>query len=250
MTQPGDTAPQVELISRGWSVVDVDAQELASDPLDGNDISTASLAPGSIEIAVDNISVVTGGDEDAEAAGTQESQPATAASDPWEHLRPKGEMPRMARRVGVPARIVEITATLTAVMAVIAGAAFFFLNTRLQAVDEGRIALGSVSGLELATTIGLIIVAVAAATTALSWLVWRRTISGTGAIRDSRMGTVTLIGCLGTAIAAGSYFLLGDEAATVKIASNTIIILGLGLVATAAALTIRIVSGIEHRMHI
>jgi hypothetical protein len=247
---PGDTAPQIELISRGWSVVDVDATELPPDLSDGVDVSSPPLPPDSIEIAVDDISVIARGEEDDAPQAMEQPEPASVASDPWEHLRPKGEMPRLARRVSVRARVVETLAALTAVLAVTTGAALFFLNTRLQAVNEGSISADSISGIERAGNVGLIAVAAAAILTTLGWLIWRHNVYVTTSMRLGRTGNIALLAGLGVAIVIGSYYLLGDESVTQEIASNTIIILGLGLVATASILTMRLVEGVEHRMHI
>jgi hypothetical protein len=234
--------PQVELISRGWDVVDIDVQEPPTDPLAGDDVTRSTLPPGSVEIAVDDISIVTDTED--------EPRQAPAPLDPWDHLRPKGEMPRLARRVSIPARIVETLTVVTTLAAVGAAAGHFYLNTQLEAFAEGRISEARISDIETVADISLITVAGLILATVLGWLLWRRRIRSTDDPTAGKAGTVAMLAFVaGVGVTAGSY-LLRKDTVTEGIAANSLIVIGLGLVAAASLLTGRIVSTIEHRTQI
>jgi len=247
-TSPGTVpgaggSPQVELISRGWDVVDLDVQELPSDPLEEDDITGATLPPGTVEIAVDDISIIT--DIEDEPPRVRET-----SLDPWDHLRPKGEMPKLVRRASVPARIVQTLAVLTTLSALGAAAVHFYLNTQLEAFAEGRISEARISDIETVADISLIAVAGVVVAMVLGWLVWRRHIRTTYDPTAGKAGKVAMLAFVaGIGVTVGFYLLRGDTV-TEGIAANSLIVIGLGLVAAASVLTGRIVSRIEDRTHI
>jgi len=246
--RPDSPTPQVELISRDWGVVDVDTGKTPANPLDEDEPSGPPLPPGSIEVAVDEISVVT------DAAGQMEEQePAvdsTGPADPWDHLRPKGEMPKLARRVSVAARLVQTLALVTALAAVAAGATYFYLNTRLEAFDAGRASAGSISDIELVADGGLLVVGVLAALTMSAWLVWRWRIRRAHNTSSGRAGLVALLALVAGAGVIAGFYLLRQDTATERIAANSLIILGLGLVLAAFLIVTRVVGRIERRINV
>lgn len=237
----GDS-PQVELISRGWDVVDIDVQELPTDPLDGDDVTRSTLSPGIVEIAVDDISIVTDTED--------EPNRAPAPLDPWDHLRPKGEMPRLARRVSIPARIVETLTVVTTLTAVGAAAVHFYLNTQLEAFAEGRISEARISDVETVADISLITVAGLILATVLGWLLWRWRVRSADDPTAGKAGTVAMLAFVAGVVVTVGFYLLGKDTVTEGIAANSLIVIGLGLVAAASLLTGRIVSRVEDRMHI
>jgi hypothetical protein len=243
-TVPGDgSSPQVELISRGWDVVDLEVQELPSDPLGEDDVTGPTLPPGAVEIAIDDISIVTNTEE-------EPPQVREAPLDPWDHLRPKGEMPKLARRASVPARIVQTIAVLTTLSAVGAAAVHFYLNTQLEALADGRTSEARISDIETVADISLIVVAGVATAMVLGWLVWRWHIRTAYDPTAGKAGKVAMLAFVaGIGVTVGFYLLRGDTVAE-GIAANSLIVIGLGLVTAASLLTGRTVSRIEDRTHI
>jgi hypothetical protein len=243
-TVPGDKdGPQVELISRGWDVVDLDVQELPSDPLEEDDLTGPPLPAGAVEIAVDDISIIT----DIEDTPPQVRE---TPLDPWDHLRPKGEMPKLARRASVPARIVQTLAVLTTFSAVVAAAVHFYLNTQLEAFSEGRISEARISDIETVADISLLTVAGVVMAMMLGWLVWRWHMRTAYDPSAGKVGKVAMLAFVaGIGVTVGFYLLRGDTV-TEGIAANSLIVIGLGLVTAASLLTGRTVSRIEDRTHI
>lgn len=245
---PGSHTPQVELISRDRGVVDVDPDHLPTDPLDEDDAAGPPLPPGSIEIAVDEISVVTGSTEQGDERETQIE--AAAPTDPWDHLRPKGEMPKLARRVSVGARLVQILAVATAIAAIGAGATHFYLNTRLEASNAGLASAESISDIELVADAGLLVVAGLTAMTLLAWLVWRWRIRKAEHTSSGRAGFIAFLALVAGLGVVTSFYLLRQDSVTGRIAANSLIILGLGLVLAAFLIVTRVVSTIERRINV
>ena len=80
---PIPTVPKVELISRGWDVVDVETVEIKAidvttadvpgDPLTDDDVVPA-MAPGSVEISLDDVTIVEHGGDDLRLVGMNQQR--------------------------------------------------------------------------------------------------------------------------------------------------------------------------------
>ena len=96
---PTPTVPKVELISRGWDIVDVETIDIATadapvDALEDDDV-VIGLPPGTVEISVDDVTIVEHSAETAEQAEAEAPVPRVEreAPDAWDHLRPHGQTP-------------------------------------------------------------------------------------------------------------------------------------------------------------
>jgi hypothetical protein len=236
MTQA--TKPKVELISRGWDVVEIETIEAAADPL-GDDVPAPPLPSDSIEISADDITVVARPDESATESAPDPSaatagagaQPATAAdSDRWSHLRPQGQLPPLLHPARTAARVAQM-ATLLMALAALAGAILhFFLNLRLEGYADQEVGAAEVADAATVADISLLALSGAAAI-AIGTLVWW--------LVKSRKEPAFRLGIVGiaalTSIVAGGGAVAGlafADAGTVgqAIALNSLMILALGLI--------------------
>jgi hypothetical protein len=233
-------APKVELISRGWDVVEVDTVELPADPLE-EDVSPGPLPPGAIEVAAGDITVV-------EIAEDPEPAEAPAAPvDPWDHLRPHGEMPPLQRRVTISGRIGQVMVLLAAIAALAAAGIHFFLNTRLDAFADGSVSASAVDDIEMAGDISLAVLAGLIFLAAATLGVWMLRTRATSDFRPGKAGLVALLSMVaGVGVVAAS-FVVRKETVTEAIAANSLIVLGLGLVMTACLATVRTVERIDRK---
>ncbi len=244
---PAASTPKIELISRGWDVVDVETVKLPADPLAGNEISPGPLPSGTIEISADDITVVNTDEEDApadEPADESAAEPATP-QDPWDHLRPHGEMPPLQHRVTIPARVSQVAALVAAVSALAAAAIHFFLNTRLDAFSDGLVSAGTVDDVELVADISLAVVAALILVAVAAVGLWLFRIRPMADARPGKAGLVALLSLLGGIGVVATSFAIKKETVTEAIAANSLIVLGLALVLTACLVTIRTVQRIE-----
>jgi len=233
--------PKVELISRGWDVIDVETVETPDDPLQG-DIETAPLPAGAIEIAVDDISII----ETASADETEEEEEGEPA-DPWDHLRPHGELPPLRHAVSRPGRVGQGAMLLTALSALASAGIHFYMNTQLDAYGNGATTASAVNRIGRATDISLIAVAGLALLGGVALLWWFLTSRPTADFRPGKGGLVALL-CFfaGTGIIGGS-FLIPRETITEAIGANTLIVLGLGLLMASCLAVVRTVERIDLR---
>ncbi len=233
-------APKVELISRGWDDQVVETVEVGPDPLVDDDVGKGPLPPGAVEIQVDDITVVDAPDE------PSESEPRRMV-DPWDHLRPRGEMPPLQRDVTLPGRIGQSLVLLAALGALSAAAIHFYLNTRLNAFSEGRVTASAIDDLATVADMSLLVLAglVVIAAGGLGWWVYRALPMAD--FRLGQAGTVALV-----ALVAGTGLVVWPvtlDAATVTeaIGANSLIVLGLGLLMAACLATVRSVDRIDRK---
>lgn len=232
-------APKVELISRGWDVVDVDTVRLPADPLESDELSAGPLPSGTIEVSAGDITVV------AQSESTEPAQEAPVSPDPWDHLRPHGEMPPRQHYVTIPGRIGQVTVLLAAVAAVAAAGVHFFLNTRLDALSKGTISAAAVDDVELIADISLAVVAalLAVAGVALGW--WLIRVRSTADLRPGKAGIATILSLLAGIAVVATSFAIKKDTVTEAIAANSLIVLGLGLVLTSCVAAARTVQRID-----
>jgi len=215
--------PKVELISRGWDIVDVDP--IAEDPV------AVPIPAGAVEIVVDDITVV---------AGPETQQPEPTHTDRWDHLRPHTQHPAGVLRSRWPTAVAQVTLGLVAVTAVVAAGFRFYLNTRVDAFSAGRLAEDALSSTEDAATLSLYAVPIAIAVTLLILIGWLVRDRDQVTMRPGSAGTLAIgFGVVGIGLAT-AFSLLEPSAASRRIAANILIILGLGMLAVASLIAIRI----------
>ena len=236
---PGST-PKVELISRGWNEV-IETVEVPADPLADDDGTQNPVSPGAVEVTVDDITVI-------ETVEEEEPAPARpAAVDPWDHLRPHGDLPPLQRYVTLPARVGQALVLLAALAALSAAGIHFYLNTRLDAFRDGGVSARLIDDIEVVADMSLLVAGgflLIAGIVLIWWLVrtWP-----TGDFRPGKGGVVALISLIaGIALIGGSYA-LETQTVTEAIAVNSLIVLGLGLIMTACLATVRTIERIDRK---
>lgn len=240
--------PRVELISRGWDVVDVEpVEELPADPL--HEDIVPDLAPGTIEVAVDNLTVV--GHPDAIPADTDDEPdgndavPEALDTDRWDHLRPHGEIPGVTEATTLPARTSRVAILIVALGALIAAGIRFFLNTRLEAFGEGSISARALNDVETAADVALLVVAGLALIAGGILIWWLTRVKGRSRFRPGPAEVIALVaGVSGIALIA-IFMALEQDSVTTAIAANSLVVLGLGMVMAACLATVRSVTRIE-----
>lgn len=239
--------PTVELISRGWDVVDVDAlDQLPADPLE-EDIDVSPLAPGAIEISVDEVTLVAQGEEATETETDEAAQPEPAAqpADRWDHLRPHGQIPGVTESTTLPARTSRVVVLFVALGALIAAGLRFFLNTRLDAFGEGRISARALNDVELVADVALIVLAAIAVIAGGVLIWWLANVKGRSRFRPGPAEIIALgAGISGIAL-IGIFMTLRQDSVTTAIAANSLVVLGLGMVIAACLALVRSITRIE-----
>lgn len=238
-------APKVELISRGWDVVDVEAITHPTDPLE-DDVIDVPLPPGAIEISVDDVTVVeTLEDPPVESADQTSSDDPAPVTDRWDHLRPHAYIPGATAPATALARAGQVSMLMVAVAGLVATALRFYLNTRLDAFGDGTIsqrALGdtrTVADASLLVMLGLVVIA-------LGTLVWwmLKTENRSSLQPGSAVSLVIATAVVGATMVT-LFYLLENETVADAITANTLIILGLGLVMMSCLGTVRAIGRIE-----
>lgn len=237
-------APKVELISRGWDVIDVETLETTVDPFDGEDTIDDPLPPQSVEVTVDDVTVV----ETVEIPLVDaEQQPQPTSIDSWAHLRPGGDVPPLLHQVSIHARGGQFALLLAALAALVSAGLHFYHNTRLDAFADGRITAETLRSVEQVTQTSRYVVAgsVVIALLALGW--WFIKTRPTADFRPGKAGVMALLSFLAACgIVAGSMLINKDTLAR-TIGFNSLIVLGLGLLMAACLATVRTVERIDLR---
>lgn len=233
-------APKVELISRGWDVVDVEPVVHPTDPLESN-VTDVPLPPGAIEISVDSVTVV---ETPADAPVTPADDPALL-TDRWDHLRPHAYIPGAAAPAKIPARASQVSVLLVAVASLVAATLRFYLNTRLDAFGDGTVSAQALSNAKTIADVSLLVVPglIVVALGTIVW--WMLKSQKRSSLRPGSAVSLVLAGAIGgVALVAVLYFL---ETKTVAdaIAANTLMILGLGIVMMSCLGTVRTIGRIE-----
>jgi hypothetical protein len=240
--------PRVELISRGWDVVDVEpVEELPADPM--HEDIVPDLAPGAIEVAVDSLTVVAHpeappADTDSEPDGI-ETVPEALDTDRWDHLRPHGQIPGVTETTTLPARTSRVAVLVVALGALIAAGIRFFLNTRLEAFGEGSISARALNDVETVADVALLVVAGMAVIAGGILIWWLTRVQGRSRFRPGPAETIALgAGVSGIALIA-TFMMLEQDSVTAAIAANSLVVLGLGMVMAACLATVRSITRIE-----
>ena len=240
---PDSTAsgsPKVELISRGWEdVVDIETVGLPTEPLDADDI-TFPVPAGGIEVTVDNITVV---EEPAEAVPVA----APAAADPWDHLRPHGEIPPIQNRPGASARTSQTALAVVAVSALVAAGLRFYLNTRIDAFGKGLATAQELDDITLVADVALLVMAALAIIAVGMLLWWFAKARATSIFQPVPADWLALAGVVAGIGLVTIFVLLERQTVAEDLAANSLIVLGLGLLVASCLATIRTVSRIDIR---
>ncbi len=232
--------PKVELISRGWDEEIVETIEVSDDPLTDEEVTPAPVPPGGIEIKVDDITVI-------EATDADPAPDPVEPPDPWNHLRPRGELPPLRHHVTRPGRVGQALALLAALGALSAAAIHFYLNTQLNAFSDGTATARTIDDLRAIADMSLIVAAslVLVAAGGLSWWAYR---SLPGAYFRRGQGGTVAFGALVAGVGLVGWSLLVDaDSLTRAIGTNSLIVLGLGLVMAACLAAVRAVDRIDRR---
>ena len=263
---PNQTAPKVELISRGWDIVDVDTVDLPTDPLQDDDV-VAPMAPGTIEISIDDVTVIERTAEedvgvDGAAATTAETiapeeKPVSdtpldvpAAVDPadaWDHLRPHGQMPDVAEPARTPAQMSQILVLVAALAALVSSVLFLFANVELDRFASGKVSASTAANIQSLAEMSLVVLAGlgAIALAGVGWWMIKAF-----PVRGFRPGPAEFVAL--TALLGGTAMVLGlalSEPETVAgaLTANSLVVLGLGLLMAAGLAAVRTISRIDSR---
>lgn len=237
-------APKVELISRGWDIIDVETLETTVDPFDGEGTIAEPLPPHSVEVTVDDVTVV----ETAEAPVVEAEQPPPSTLiDSWAHLRPGGEVPPLLNQVSIHARVGQLAVLLAAVAALISAGLHFYHNTRLDAFGDGRITAETLRSVEQVAQNSRYVVAatVLVALAALGW--WFIKTRPVADFQPGKAGIVALLSFLAACGIVGGSLAINKDTYTKAIGFNTLIVLGLGLLMAACLATVRTVERIDRK---
>ncbi len=233
--------PKVELISRGWdNVVDIETVKLPADPL-GDDVLAFPLPAEGIEITVDSITIVDAGNN----VDEPETSERPASADPWDRLRPHGELPPLRNRVTTPARISQIAVLLVAFSALAAAGLRFYLNTLIDAFRDGQISTQTLDDVTMVADIGLLVMAglAVAAIATLAW--WFSRAYATSNFRPGPAGVVALVSTVAGIALVATFFFIEQETVAEALAANSLIVIGLGLILTACLATVRTIGRID-----
>lgn len=249
---PVAAAPKVELISRGWDVVDVEAIDVDTvdvdmiHPLD--DDVVAPLAPGTIEITIDDLTVIEHSEEEAENDSEEEIAVGAVppvARDAWDHLRPHGQMPATSEPSRIRARVGQALVMVAAFAALVSSALYLVLNVQLERFAEGEVSAGTVIDFRHIAEVSLLVLAGLSAIALMSLVWWMLETVPLSRFGPGPAGMVALPAFLGgTALVA--IFALEDSATVAdSLTANSLVVLGLGLLMVSGLATIRIVRRVE-----
>ncbi len=235
----GDT-PKVELISRGWDVVDVDAVEVPADPLQDDTVATP-LPPGAIEVTIDDVTVV--------EAPAAEEEPAEddRTTDSWDHLRPHGQIPGIDEPTRIPARVGQIMLLLAALGALVSTVLYFFLNIQLDAFAKGEVTDRAVADVRSVAEASLIVLGGLAALALIALVWWMAKAFRRSSFRPGTGGIVALLGTIGGSALVAFYATQQADTVAEGLTANSLVIIGLGLLMMAALATVRTLLRIEHK---
>lgn len=245
-------SPKVELISRGWDVVEINEENGPPDTLE-SDVMEPPLPPGAVEVAIGDIAIVETTpvldplqDDAVTDDDTEVVPPIDAPADGWDHLRPHGEVPALLRPSKAPARFAQLTTLLFSLSAVVAAMVHFYLNTQLDGYASGEVSdtaigdLNTVAEVSLLVTAGFAIVALAM----LAWwmIIRRKAVS----LRPGPSGIIAPIGALAGGSVIGVFYTMDQDTVAEALTANSFIILGLGFLMVAGLAAVRTLGRIEH----
>jgi hypothetical protein len=254
-------SPKVELISRGWDVVDIEATgeesgpNLPTDPTETDEI-VMPLDPDTVEVSVDAVTVVARPEEAREPDVDQEQASEVAgdavdtgatAGDRWDHLRPHGQIPGVSDPSRIPARISQIAVLMTAFAALVSAALYLFLNIQLDRFASGNISGGSVRDIRMVAEASLLVLAGLAIISLLMFAWWTIKARSSHPLRFGPAGWIALPAWLGGVTMVGYFTWLDKTTVADELTANSLIILGLGLLMLASLAAIRTISRVEIR---
>jgi hypothetical protein len=244
-------SPKVELISRGWDVVDIDATEedwnsgFPVDLLETDEVVTP-LDPDAVEISVDDVTVVARSEEAVPGDEDENDAAIESLGDRWDHLRPHANIPSVTEPSRLPARISQIMVLVAALSALVAAALYFVLNIRLEQFAAGNISEVAVGDARTVAEASLLVMAALVAVS-LSIFVWW--MIETRPLKPGPAGLIALPAWLGGGVLIGYFAFLEKDTIADALTANSLIVIGLGLVMLASLAAVRMISrvGTRHR---
>jgi hypothetical protein len=222
--------------------IDVDMIHPSAQALD--DEVVAPLAPGTIEITIDDLTVIEHSEEETEEQPAVSPVPPVAR-DAWDHLRPHGQMPATIEPSRTRARIGQALVMAAAVAALVSSALYLALNLQLDRFAESKVSAQSVTDLRSIAEVSLLVLAGLTAIALMSlgwWLLEAMPLSRFGPGPAGMIALPAFLG--GTALVA--IFALEDSATVAdSLTANSLVVLGLGLLMVSGLATIRIVRRVE-----
>ena len=267
--------PKVELISRGWDVVDVDATEtdsgareadlgpeLPTDLLESNEVAQP-LDTDAVEISVDEVTIVArpeeavpadgdeGEERDEDEVAERDEVEAEAAIDPssdrWDHLRPHGQIPGVSDPSRLPAKTSQVAVLITAFSALVSAVLYLFLNTQLDRFADGDISAGAVRDIRAVAEASVLVMAGLAIISLIMFAWWMIKVRRTHPLQFGPAGWIALPAWLG-GVALIGYFALQEKTTVAdELTANSLIVIGLGLLMLASLAAIRTISRVEIR---
>ena len=253
-------SPKVELISRGWDVVDIEpageeaAPPLPIDPMETDEV-VLPLDPDAVEISVDDVTVVARpaeteepeADEEATSDPVGDTAVARDASDRWDHLRPHGVIPGISDPSRVPAKVSQMAVLSTALAALVSAVLYLFLNIQLDRFAAGNVSGGAVRDVRTVAEGSLLVVAGLGIVSLITFVWWTIKARPHHPLQFGLAGWIALPAWLGGAALVGFSALLEKATVADELTANSLIVIGLGLLMLAGLATIRSISRIVIR---
>jgi hypothetical protein len=247
-----NNSPTVELISRGWDVVDIEATALEPDPvlppdpIESNEVAVP-LDPDAVEVSVDEVTVVAR-PEATEADETVEKEDAAdAPSDRWDHLRPHGHIPGVSDPSRVPAKVSQIAVLVAGFAALASAGLHLVLNIQLDRFTAGDVSAGAIADLRTVAEASTLVLAALSILSLAMFVWWMIKALPRHSLGSRAAGWVALLALLG-GVALVTYFTLQEKTTVAdELTANSLVVIGLGLLMLAALSAIRMISRVEIR---
>jgi len=153
----------------------------------------------------------------------------------------------MQNRVSTPARVGQIAVLTVAFSALMAAALRFYLNTRIDALSDGRVTAQTVDDIKMVADVGLLVMSSLAVVAALTLSWWLARVHTTADFRPGPGGIAALIGGVAGVALIAIFFFLDQETVAGTLAANSLIVLGLGLIIASCIATVRTIGRIDLR---
>lgn len=252
-------SPTVELISRGWDVVDIEATALESDPvlppdpMETNEVAIP-LDLDAVEVSVDEVTVVARPEvvdvddgEESVDSDIETEDALDASSDGWDHLRPHGHIPGVSDPSRVAAKVSQIAVLAAGFAALASAGVYVFFNIQLDRFATGDVSAGSIIDLRTVAEASILVLAALGILSLAMFVWWMIKASPRHSVGSRAAGWIALLAFLG-GVALVAYFALQEKTTVAdELTANSLIVIGLGLLMLAALSAIRMISRVEIR---
>ncbi|MDJ0925110.1 MAG: hypothetical protein QNJ77_11165 [Acidimicrobiia bacterium] len=253
--------PKVELISRGWDVVEVETVDLPADPLTDEEV-VEPVAPGAIEVSVDDVTVIeapdttetdepsadeppTTAEELTESAETVPQADRAEALDRWDHLRPHGQMPELREPTRTPAQAAQIAVLVAALAALVSAVLYLALNIQLDQYATGSTSERAVNDVQRVAEASLLVLAGFAGLALLAIVWWMTKALPIGGFRPKIAGIIALPALGGGAAIVALFATTQPDSVADAMTANSFVVLGLGLVMMGCLAIVRTLTRVE-----